>query len=370
MGEKEFSLVCGSSGEFKVKGQPDGTGMLPKCKPVSAGMSPRIDHGNLAAREMFFGQQAWVSADLGYSYKEDPKSGLNFLLKVTADGTYEGVPDGIKNFLPVSCGKPPAVDKSVQDFKKDKAVFGDVLPYKCEAGYSVDATPVESSLGFNIQCEADADFSKIPGQGKCVNIDDCADHTCGPHGTCVDLLQDYKCDCDRGFEQVVDEGTKEKVCGNINDCGPEACGVGECKDLVESYDCICPDGYEKAGEGDELTCTEKPCGLPPQVGKAHTVPAEVQTSKQFFKAEVTYQCDVGASLDAQPGGKNHQTIKCQASTDFEAHEDCKAIKCEDAKEVEFATASPKKTTFNKTVKYECDKGYTIDGTNEGMVISR
>jgi hypothetical protein len=108
-------------------------------------MSPVIDHGNLPSREMFYGQEAWISADEGYSYLAKPKEGLTFKLEVTTAGTYADV----QQFKPVECGKPPTVTKAVEEFTKDMAVYGDVLPYKCEAGYSTDATAREAAGSFN-----------------------------------------------------------------------------------------------------------------------------------------------------------------------------------------------------------------------------
>jgi len=360
-GPTKFTLVCGASGEFKVKGFKDGEVKFPKCGPVSAGMSPRIDHGNLASKEMFYRQEAWVSADTGYSYEEVPNSGLSFKLSVTTEGKYSNV----KEFKPVSCGAPPSVKNSKTKFNKKKAVFGDELAYDCTAGYSTDSTPAKASLSFAVACESDADFSAVPGLGECVNIDDCAQHNCGPFGTCVDQLLNYTCKCDRGYEQIKDEESGEKVCGNIDDCGPEACGLGRCEDLVEDYICHCPTGYEQVNTGDEKTCQAKICGIPPSVTNAGTSPVELAGTKASFKEEVAYQCDEGYTTDSKPGGKNRFSIECKANEQFTDTKSCKPVKCEAAATVEHGTPSPASTTFQKDVKYKCDLGYTIDGTAKG-----
>ena len=46
------------------------------------------------------------------------------------------------------------------------------------------------------------------------NFDDCRVRKCGPHGTCVDCVNSYSCDCDPGFQETdIDE---EKVCENLD----------------------------------------------------------------------------------------------------------------------------------------------------------
>ena len=42
-------------------------------------------------------------------------------------------------------------------------------------------------------------------------------HTCGPHGTCVDGVNSYSCDCDPGFQET--DIDVDEVCENLDDCG-------------------------------------------------------------------------------------------------------------------------------------------------------
>jgi len=70
-------------------------------------------------------------------------------------------------------------------------------------------------------------------------------------------------------------------------------------------------------------------------------------------------------LDGKAGGKNHFEVDCLASTEFSKTERCKRITCDDIPEVDNGKTKVKKAKYNETVKYTCEKGYTIDGTAEG-----
>jgi hypothetical protein len=281
-GPKAFTLTCAAHGDFRVKGASDNT-PVPVCAPVSAGMSPDIPHGSAKPREMFYGETEVVTGDVGYSTLAKPSDGLSFILSVTTEGQFAG----LKQFKPVSCGAPPSVDQAETSFAGKEAVYRNVLAYTCKDGYSTDKSVDEGAKEFSIQCEADSSYSKVPHLGYCANIDDCAGHTCGPHGSCVDHLNNYTCDCESGYQQNWDSKTQELLCGNIDDCGPEACGVGKCEDLVNDYKCICPEGYENFGDAEEKTCKAKVCGIPPSVAHADTEPVEMGGIKHSYKDTIT-----------------------------------------------------------------------------------
>merc|ERR1719487_735185 len=74
-------------------------------------------------------------------------------------------------------------------------------------------------------------------------------------------MEDYSCSCNSGFEERVDEQNGEKICGNIDDCPEGACGEhGTCIDLVQGYTCECSLGYEIIEEGPDKTCKGVKCG--------------------------------------------------------------------------------------------------------------
>jgi len=359
-GPKMFTIRCDSDGKFSQKGGA-ANASVPQCRPVSAGMLPAVEHGLSKQREMFYGEEILITADLGYSTSAKPTDGLSFLVSVTPDGTF----DGLAKFIPVTCGPPPLIEKANTSFKSKEGVYGNVIDYVCADGFSIDKSASPAATSFSIQCEANSDYSKVPSLGYCANVDDCAEHTCGPHGVCIDSFKNYSCDCESGYEQTWNNETSEFACGNINDCGPEACGVGNCQDQVNGYKCICPSGYEEVGEDDEKTCQAKICGPPPRAENAATSPVEAAAEKASYQDEVMYQCDAGYTLDATAIGRNHFSISCLATALFTGTQSCKPIECGDAPEVDHAAVTPAKATFSQTVRYTCEAGYTIDGTPSG-----
>jgi hypothetical protein len=366
-GPDHLTLSCQVDGNFGVKDQTE-VAAIPKCRPVSAGMAPKIAHGSLNPHEMFYGESVVVSANTGYSATGDATTGLSFTLSVTTEGTFSGE----EKFIPVVCGKAPSVEHAQTSFTGEKVVYPDLLGYECEKGYSTDSTSASASASFSVQCEPDGSLSKVPGLGKCVNVDDCDDHTCGPHGTCVDHLMNYTCDCSKGYEQTYDNATDELVCGNINDCGPEACGIGDCIDGVDDYKCQCPTGYEQVDEEStsnpgkfDHTCKAVMCGVPPEIENAATTPVEVGSEKAYYPTKVVYQCDLGYTTDGTATGKNHFDIDCLETKAFTDTKSCQPIKCDSVPKVEFATPKATAATFNESVRFDCDKGHTVDGTADG-----
>merc|ERR1711879_655310 len=132
-----------------------------------------------------------VVAEVGYSLQGHPSQGQSFTLGVSTQGQHTG----IQQFQPVICGKHPTVQKasSTNFGVNDQVTYTQYVQYACDNGYSLDRTPAVAQKTFTLACNPDSSFSQVPGFGYCANIDDCADHTCGPFGDCVDKLNDYEC---------------------------------------------------------------------------------------------------------------------------------------------------------------------------------
>ncbi|WKY06023.1 hypothetical protein Q1695_006319 [Nippostrongylus brasiliensis] len=83
--------------------------------------------------------------------------------------------------------------------------------------------------------------------------DDCADSPCALNATCVDLVNDYECQCPRGF--------KGKRCSVKEDlCSLAPCVHGLCVDTMFARRCICEEGW--TGENCDVNiddCASQPC---------------------------------------------------------------------------------------------------------------
>jgi hypothetical protein len=364
-GPSTFTMSCHIDGEFSLLGSTGDSPMhQPRCKPICIGEPPAVEYGLMMAKDMCYGDQCEVTAWDGYSTTGSADSGFVFDITVTTDGHFAGV----EQFKPVKCGPPPVAEKASTDV--EEAFFGDVVDYKCTKGYSTDASQDVGAQSFSLNCQEDGTFTPLPLTGGCVMINNCVGHTCGPHGECVNHLMNYTCKCDSGYGMTWHKGAKQLVCGDINNCGPEACGVGKCVDGVNSYTCDCPTGYKEVDEGvsggiTEHTCQAVSCGTPDEVENALVVPAIMAETKAIYEQVVQYNCLQGYTTTGKVGGANSFSITCEATKKFDGMKECKPVSCGDVPAVKNAGKTASSATFGETVTYECKTGYTIDGTADG-----
>ena len=67
----------------------------------------------------------------------------------------------------------------------------------------------------------------------------------------------YSCVCISDFQMEV--VSNEKVCGNIDDCGPDACRNENFVDEVNDYTCDCDEDYELMLLVNGSVCVAKEC---------------------------------------------------------------------------------------------------------------
>jgi len=320
------------------------------CMPIQCGKVPELPNSIAHMAFAVFGEKVHYACEQGHSLDGSADAPREYFLSCLTDATYTEAP-GCK---PMLCGKAPRFEFAEIAMEAGKnVVFPEQVSYKCAKGYSTDRTNVEGKKIFIVSCQDNGQFSVAP---LCVQIDDCIGHTCGPFGHCVDKMMDYTCECEKGYEEQV--VANEKICGNIDDCGPEACGAGECKDLVDDYECICPEGYEQKDVDDEHTCTKKICGAGPVVSFA-TRPL----SKAVFGDRVKYICDVGHTRSGRSNGEKEFWIECLASAEFTPAKPCKAVYCGEPPQIPHAKReSGLPRSFSEMTEYTCEAGHSTDGT--------
>lgn len=71
-------------------------------------------------------------------------------------------------------------------------------------------------------------FCRFTGELCDLEIDECSPNPC-VHGTCVDKLSGFQCNCDSGY--------LGDVCQEINFCQPNLCQFGNCTNQVGN--CMC-----------------------------------------------------------------------------------------------------------------------------------
>ncbi len=95
-------------------------------------------------------------------------------------------------------------------------------------------------------------------EGACdVLVDTKIDDLCVPnpcaHGVCIEGVNVYSCQCEKGWTGV-------NCYQNIDDCDPDPCVHGNCVDGIEDYSCYCENGWTGA-ECDQPVdnCDLAPC---------------------------------------------------------------------------------------------------------------
>ena len=68
-----------------------------------------------------------------------------------------------------------------------------------------------------------------------IDLDDCSTNPC-VNGTCYDLVNDYLCVCDDGYN-----GTNCDI--DINECDDNPCINGNCTNRINGYSCSCDSGF-------------------------------------------------------------------------------------------------------------------------------
>jgi hypothetical protein len=286
---------------------------------------------------------------------------------MTAQCKADGAFDKAAGCLPVNCGPAPVELGATRDDGDIK--FGTDKKYTCESGFSIGGAKDGAST-FEVGCESNGEFSIPSPDMICVNIDDCVGHTCGAHGYCYDLINDYGCKCDDGFEENEVDG--EKICGNIDDCGGHSCGQGNCIDLVGDYMCECDTGYsQEFVDGGEKTCLPVRCAdTPPSPAHASLIGGGSAGQPVRYPNTLTYKCNDDYSLDGTGSFNSKRfSVTCSINGAMEALSSCQKIRCGNPPQTMNAyLTSPNMyaTVYaGDTASYNCATGHKIGGNGAG-----
>jgi len=267
----------------------------------------------------------------------------------------------------VKCGTTPvALNAKVT---ASEMLFGDVAQYECEAGYALanglGGGPPQFGRPMETKSEVDClATGAITPVAVCVNINDCAGRTCGPHGSCVDHLQNYTCACEDGFEQRM-KSNGDLFCGNVDDCPSDntCTDHGTCLDLLNDYTCECESGYEL--DGTAKVCQARICPEVPGIANSDMASKRVLKYPDFL--EVT--CEHGYTIDGTPiAAAAKFGFECQADATVSPVAKCLPVQCGFAPLVQLVASGPDvhhQFVFGEKAEYACPAGFSFDGTSSG-----
>ncbi|XP_076822074.1 protein crumbs-like isoform X2 [Clavelina lepadiformis] len=240
----------------------------------------------------------------------------------------------------------------------DEIRFGNqLLPFYETSDLSNHSLALSSTL-FVITSPSFALKTGCHGDDVCVGLDRCANN-----GTCVDLFNEFKCDCAPGF-------TASNCDVNIDDCAEVRCDHGLCVDEINNFTCQCQSGFEGRFCDVEINeCVPQPClngGLCVNlIGLFFCDCDEANFTGPLCEIDVTHACgdDITDDAPCMNGGKcsnvtsnNTVLYKCECFSPYEG------VTCED--EIDFcenATCHNHGSCFsNKTTldwQCACATGY-------------
>eukprot|EP00930_Biecheleria_cincta_P048606 TRINITY_DN33892_c0_g1_i1.p1 TRINITY_DN33892_c0_g1~~TRINITY_DN33892_c0_g1_i1.p1 ORF type:complete len:797 (-),score=127.82 TRINITY_DN33892_c0_g1_i1:138-2528(-) len=270
---------------------------------------------------------------------------LSTLSWVTADDDEESLTVADDELL---C---PEMDDENGQWSGSRHVGGNYT-LRCAAGFEVVGKGGVASSSESIVCPSSL---KWPLDLVCVNIDDCAKlkHGCGAMGVCLDLVDGYDCNCERGYiERRSPDG--ETVCGtsNLDEtlCRGHTCSAyGLCVDLIGNvtefdsesqedndnngsqsahdqknspkldYRCECTEGFYDDG----VTCQRYDCG------EKHDALGE-WTGSTLFGSHYTLQCPAGSYIWG--GTLQVVTISCGSKGKWLSNPACVSLESEEHEE--------------------------------------
>ena len=129
--------------------------------------------------------------------------------------------------------------------------INDCEPSRCNGSACCKNNGTCHDLVNNYTCSCQAGFN---GSYCYHNINECKLYHDCHNGLCVDAVNNFTCNCHRGYDRWLCDR-------NIDDCAPNPCGkYGECIDGVDSYSCNCWEGYvgTRCNRPSEI-CDKHPC---------------------------------------------------------------------------------------------------------------
>ena len=150
------------------------------------------------------------------------------------------------------------------------------------------STCVPGPLGKDFTCHCPPGYQLDSTQQDCVDMDECQDGPCAQE--CVNTLGGFRCECWVGYEPG---GPGEGACVDVDECAPShsPCAQG-CTNTDGSFYCSCEGGYVLAGE-DGTRCVDVDECAGPQGGLCDSL---------CFNTEGSFRCGCLPGWELSPDG--------------------------------------------------------------------
>ncbi|XP_067945458.1 sushi, von Willebrand factor type A, EGF and pentraxin domain-containing protein 1-like [Watersipora subatra] len=303
----EFSSV-----ECLADGRWSGT---PRCTTKDCGPVPPATGINCTSSSTRYPSIATCSCNTGYE-----RFNQQYTVNCQTSGTWSSSQDDHPpRCEKVDCGIPPVVDNSEsQTSVQTGTKYGDRVTYMCLQGYED-----EHNLT-SITCQATGQWSTAP---TCLRV------SCGTPPTIQHM--DTQATVQSGTKY---EDTVEYYClpGYLVQSGTRSIQCQSTKQWTEPP-----------------SCTKVDCGTPPEVENGALNRLQYNTT---LDSKVTYKCD-----GHQYNMIGSATVRCTEDGTWSTPPICHEVNCGAPPTVENSDKQVFGYSYNDTVRYECDVGYTLEG---------
>ncbi|XP_070563038.1 LOW QUALITY PROTEIN: sushi, von Willebrand factor type A, EGF and pentraxin domain-containing protein 1-like [Ptychodera flava] len=339
----------------------------PACSIITCGNPNEIENGTYQLTGIEYNDMVTFSCDLGYQMVG---TASQYCLST---GIWGGEQPKCEIIV---CGEPQSIEHGI--YTASALVFGGVAEYSCIPGYSL--TPAGT-----VKCEYTGNWSHVP---VCLPVT-CKRPSAVPNGTakvsgyvygknityaCVTgyLLQGHQhitCEADATWS-----GQPPRC--EIVQCGPpvevhHATVTGDEYEYGKAVKFQCQPGYKMLGNS-TVVCqatgkwTIPPVCSPLNCGAPPSLPHGAIHGGGFtFNQTVSYSCDAGYSLR----GNKERTCQADGVWGGEAP-DCEIISCGRSPIVHHASKTGQQETFGSVINYRCDAGYRLSGNQTIICLAK
>ena len=292
-------VKCGADVDFVP------VGSLPACSPRSCGVPPEVSG---AAEEVFFQGNVTYTCDRGYT--------VGGLATLTRDVTRTCFSDGFCSQTDVLClSRPRGVPPLAHSASRSDVgvVYGQSVTYTCDPGF---------------------EETEVDGEKVCGSVDDCGGIGCRGYGTCVDLVDGYRCTvlCAEGCS--TDSSTSEASSSFVVEC-------------------------EESGSLFNLqACQPVQCNAMPPMKYINPM-IQVEC---LFGQNVAFELLDGYLVDGTASGDTSFSASCSSDGSW-ALSDCRPITCGSFSSPANDVTSPTSAFVDGVVHVSCDSGHSLTQTS-------